>query len=444
MGPAETVELAHVNKLARGSVGLAGVEKNFTFEANRLHHELAEFADGEFLAGAHVDVAVADFAEAGDCAATARAVVAVHRTVGTGAVMHAGVLLDANDVAEVHVQQHVHRGVGHVLAPQELAERLARTPEGHLVILDAVLGKHLQNLFLGCIAVDAFDRALVHVDLDAGPVAVVDELGEVDLAHHGRHHVAVFQVDVVVGPVEVGGHHGDVVGAVLQVVALAHLEARDLRDGVLLIGVLQFAGEQGILFHGLRGVLGVNAGGTQEQKLLHVVRVGLAEHVALDLHVHHHEVGTVERVGHDAAHEGCGKHHRVGAFLVKELLNGILVREVKFLMGAANQVVIAARHEIIPNGRAHQAMVARNVDLSAFVEHFCSFQYLFTGFSKYAFCNNLEIYRVRTREASRDSQTNEGKNREIFWGMEGCFCGLGESFFEEWGCPAHFSPFLSE
>ena len=367
MSPTEAMELAHVNKLARGSVGLAGVEKNFTFEANRLHHELAEFADGEFLASAHVDVAVADFAEAGNRATAARTVVAVHRPIGTGAIMHAGVLLDADNVAEVHVQQHVYRGVGHVLAPQELAERLARTPEGHLVVLDAVLGKHFQNLVLRGIAVDAFDRALVHVDLDAGPVTIVDELGEVDLAHHGGHHVAVFQVEVVVGPVEVGGHHRDVVGAVLQVVALTHLEARNLCDSVFLIGVLQFAGEQGILFHGLRGILGVNAGGTQEQELLHVVRVCLAEHVALDLHVHHHKVGTVERVGHDATHKGSGEHHRIGAFLIKELLDRILVREVEFLMIAPNQVVVATGLEVIPNGRAHQAVVACNVDLTRLV-----------------------------------------------------------------------------
>ena len=367
MGPAKAVKLAHINKFARGSIGLTGVEIDIALKTHRLHHELAEFADGEFLAGAHVDMAVADFAEAGDRAAATRAVVTVHRTIGAGAIMHAGVLLDANDVAEVHVQQHVHRGVGHVLAPQELAERLARAPESHLVILDAVLGEHLQNLFLGCVAVNAFDWSLVHVDLDASPVAIVDELGEVDLAHHGGHHVAILEVEIVVRPVEIGRHHGNVVGAVLQVVAFAHFEARNLRDGVFLVSVFQFAREQSILFHGLRGVLRVNAGGPQEQELLHVVRIGLAEHVALDLHVHHHKVGTVERVGHDATHKGSGEHHRIGALLIKELLDRILVREVEFLMIAPNQVVVATGLEVIPNGRAHQAVVACNVDLTRLV-----------------------------------------------------------------------------
>ena len=42
-------------------------------------------------------------------------------------------------------------------------------------------------------------------------------------------------MEVVVGAVEVGGHDGDVVGAVLQVVRLAHLQSGNLSDSVLLV-----------------------------------------------------------------------------------------------------------------------------------------------------------------------------------------------------------------
>lgn len=323
--PAEAVELAHVDELARGAVGLARVEHDFAFETDRLHDEFAEFADGEFLARTHIDVAVADFAKLGDCTAAASAVVAVHCAIDARAVMHARILFDADDVAEVHVQQHMNGCVGHVVTPEEFAERLARAPEGHLVVLDAVLREDFQNFVLGGVAIDAFDGSLVHIDLNAIPVVVVDELREVHFAHHGGHHVAVFQVEVVVRAVKVRGHHGEIVGAVLQVVTFAHLEARNLCDSVFLVGVLEFAREEGVFLHGLRGVLRVDAGRTQEQELLHVVGIGLAEHVALDFHVHHHEVCTVERVCHDAADKCRRKHHCVGAFFVKELLDGILV-----------------------------------------------------------------------------------------------------------------------
>ena len=325
MRPTEAVELAHVDELARGTVGLAGVKYDFAFETNRLDDEFAEFADGEFLARAHIDVAVADFTEFRDGSATACTVVAVNGSIDACPVVHAGVFFDANDVAEVHVQKHMNGSVGHVFAPEEFAERLAGAPECHLVVLDAVLREDFQNFVLGGVAVDAFDRALVHIDLDAVPVVVMDELCQVDFAHHGRHHVAVFQVEVVVRAVKVRGHHGEVVGAVLQVVAFAHLEARNLCDGVFLVGVFEFAREEGVFLHGLRGVLRVDACRAEEQELLHVVGIGLAEHVALDFHVHHHEVCTVERVCHDAADKCRRKHHCVRAFFVKELLDGILV-----------------------------------------------------------------------------------------------------------------------
>lgn len=91
--------------------------------------------------------------------------------------------------------------------------------------------------------------------------------------------------------------------------------------------------------------------------------VSFAKHVALDFHVHHHEIGTVKRVCHDTADKSCSKYYGVGAFFVKELLDGILVGKVEFLVGAANKVVVAAGLKVIPDGGAHQPVVARDVNL---------------------------------------------------------------------------------
>ncbi len=173
--------------------------------------------------------------------------------------------------------------------------------------------------------------------------------------------MAVLQVEVVVGAIQVGGHNSDVIGAVLQVVALAHLEAGDLGDGVFLVGVLQFAGQQAVLLHGLGRILGIDAGAAQEEQFLHPVGVGLADDVALNLHVHHHEVGAVQAVGHDAADEGRRQHHRIGALLVEEFLDRILVGQVKIAVGAAHQVVVSSGLQVVPDGRSYQASVARYV-----------------------------------------------------------------------------------
>ena len=179
--------------------------------------------------------------------------------------------------------------------------------------------------------------------------------------------MAVLQVEVVVGAIEVGGHHGNIVGAVLQVIALAHLQAGYLGNGVLLVGVLQRAGEQAVLLHGLRCILGIDAGGAQKQEFLNSVRVGLTDHVALDLHVHHNEVRTVEHIGHNATHKGSGQHHCIGLLLVKERLDRVLVRQVQLLMAAAHQVIISSLLEVIPYGRTHKAIVACHVYFTLFV-----------------------------------------------------------------------------
>jgi hypothetical protein len=71
--------------------------------------------------------------------------------------------------------------------------------------------------------------------------------GLVELAEQRRDDVAVLEVEVVAGAVEVGGHDAAEVAPVLAVVALAELDAGDLGDGVGLVGGLERAGEQGVL-----------------------------------------------------------------------------------------------------------------------------------------------------------------------------------------------------
>ena len=190
----------------------------------------------------------------------------------------------------------------------------------------------------------------------------MNQLSQIDLTHHGGHHVAVLQVEVIIRTIEVGGHDGNVVGAVLQVVALAHLEAGNLGNGVLLVGVLQGRGEQTVLLHGLGRVLRVDAGGAQEEQLLDAMGIGLGDDVALDLHVHHDEVGTVEHVGHDAAHKGCCQHHGIGLFGIEERLDLVLVSEVELAMAAAHEVGVASLFQIVPDGGTHKAVVACNID----------------------------------------------------------------------------------
>ena len=53
--------------------------------------------------------------------------------------------------------------------------------------------------------------------------------------------MGILQGEVVVDAVEVAGHDADVVGAVLAVVEGAHFQARDFRQGIGFVGLLQIA-----------------------------------------------------------------------------------------------------------------------------------------------------------------------------------------------------------
>lgn len=70
----------------------------------------------------------------------------------------------------------------------------------------------------------------------------------------------IFRMEVIPRTIEIGRHDGHEFRAILPIVGLAHLDTRDLGNGVRFVGGLQFAGQEVFLFHGLGGVLGVDAG----------------------------------------------------------------------------------------------------------------------------------------------------------------------------------------
>ena len=188
----------------------------------------------------------------------------------------------------------MNRSIGHILAPKEFAEWGACAPKYHLVIKDTVFCQNIENVLMSGRTGNSLYWALVHIVLDSCPVLIVDEFGQIDLAHHGGHHMRVLQMEIVVRTIEVCGHDGNIVGAILQVIALAHLQSGNLRNGVLLIGVFQRRCQQTVFLHRLWRVLGIDAGAAQEEQFLDAVGVCLGNHIALYLHIHHDEVGAIE------------------------------------------------------------------------------------------------------------------------------------------------------
>ena len=126
--PSQAVQLRHVSQLAQGSVRFRSVPAQFALEAYLLHDLLRHFLYAQLLARAHVDVAVTYLRNA----------------VG---VLYCGAIR----ILEVHVQQHMHAGVRHLFAPQELTLRLSGAPQRYSFGCYAVVCQHLRNLlFVRC------------------------------------------------------------------------------------------------------------------------------------------------------------------------------------------------------------------------------------------------------------------------------------------------------
>ena len=97
--------------------------------------------------------------------------------------------------------------------------------------------------------------------------------------------------------------------------------------------------------------------------------VRLLNHVALDLHVLHNEVCTIEAVCHDATYESSSENDSLGTFLVEELAHGGLVREVEFGVTAADEVVITALPKVVPYSRSDESAMPGNVYFCILIQH---------------------------------------------------------------------------
>lgn len=338
VAPTQAVEARDVAELAHGAVGLRGVPFHPSPEADCLPDAFGEFGDGGLETGANVYVAVA------------------HRLAAPAAFLR--------KVREADIQEDVDRSVGHVLAPEELTEGFSGAPEAQGLPRYSARGESCADFVHSRgIGVNAVHRPLAEVGAEVVFPAFAEQTREMHLADHGGKNVGIVEMEIIVRAIEIRGHDGHVVRAVLKVYGLAHLHAGDFRYGVGLVGVFEGGREQSVLGNGLGSLTRVYTGASEEQKPLHAVAQGRTDDVLLYAEVLEDKVGAVDGVGHDSAHVSGGKHHGVGLFLVEEPFYGRGVEEVEFGMGAPDHIPEATRPEVRHDGGANEAAVSGHVDL---------------------------------------------------------------------------------
>src|ERR1039458_9955599 len=160
------------------------------------------------------------------------------------------------------------------------------------------------------------------------------------LANERGKHVRAGQIEVVARAIKIGRHGGEVAGAVLAVVAPAHLDPRDLGDRVGPVGRLQRPGKEVLLFDRLRAELGVDAGGAEKEQAFDYGGAAGLDDVGLNHQIVADEVRRIAVVGEDTADFGCGQKDIVGFLAGKESVDGDLVQKFQLLVGAGENVAI--------------------------------------------------------------------------------------------------------
>ena len=201
----------------------------------------------------------------------------------------------------------------------------------------------------------------------AGDARRPGEFRLVEAADERRQHVRVLRVVVIVGPVQIGRHHGNVVRPVLAVQEFTVFEAGDFRQGVGLVGLFEFAREQAVFLHRLRRHPRVDAAAAEEFELLAAVLPRRVDDVHLEDHIVVHKVGQRILVRHDAADFGRRQEYIFRLLLLEEGLDIRLPAEVELLMRPGNDVRVSLPLQLPHNGGAHHTPVTGDVDFAVFL-----------------------------------------------------------------------------
>ena len=120
------------------------------------------------------------------------------------------------------------------------------------------------------------------------------------------------------------------------------------------------AGEEMLLFHGLRRELRIDAGGAEEQELFDAVAPGRIDDVEFDGEIVAEEIGRIGGVGQNAADFGGGEEDVFGALGCKEMVDGGAIGEVGLAACSCYEIAVALGAEAAENRGAGEAGRARD------------------------------------------------------------------------------------
>ena len=121
------------------------------------------------------------------------------------------------------------------------------------------------------------------------------------LANECRYDVRIIEIKIVMRPIEIAGHDGNILAPVLPAVGLAGHNSGDFGDRIPLVSRFERSRQQRRFLNGLGGKFWVDAGRAQENKTVDASLVRPVNDIGLNGEIVIDEVGRIGTIGDNAA-----------------------------------------------------------------------------------------------------------------------------------------------
>src|SRR3989339_1159840 len=180
--------------------------------------------------------------------------------------------------------------------------------------------------------------------------------------HKSRDDMRCPQVEIIVGPVHVCGHHTDEIASMLFPESLAQEDAGNFCNSICLVGWFQCVGEQCLFRDGLLRLPGVDTGAPEEEEFLHPCISGREEDSILHGNVLCKEFRWLECICQYASYFSCREEDVLWFGFEEERLCFLHICEIERGVIASNDRTVSFTLEESEKCGTYHPAVACNVD----------------------------------------------------------------------------------
>src|SRR3990172_4734456 len=124
--------------------------------------------------------------------------------------------------------------------------------------------------------------------------------------------------------------------AKLTVTGLTQVDTAYFSNSIRLVCLFKIIAQEILFFHGLGAVSWINAGATQKKEFFYTVQIGRMYYICLYHQIIVNKIIGVDVISKNTPDLCCCKKNILWLFSLKEILNSLLISQVKLTMCSGN------------------------------------------------------------------------------------------------------------